>query len=209
MINHEKMKKYLRQSEFSALEFSKDDSSKVCAIILNKEDFTPRTWGYNGMPRGANDKLPERWVRPEKYKWVEHAERNAIANAAKVGTPLEGTTIIVNMFPCLECARMIVQSGIKHVVAIAPDMTKERDMRWADEYRRSEELFQECGVELHTFPEKDLNLEPIRAMFKPDNTLENSQTATGVDKENNTEIGASEAQDTYLGTRIRVANKMR
>ena len=130
MINETKMIKYLRSAEFHAHEFSKDDSTKVCAVILDKDDFTPKTWGYNGMPRGANDNVLERWARPEKYKWVEHAERNAIANAAKEGISLNGSCIVVNMFPCIECARMIVQAGIKDVVTITPDFTNETARRF-------------------------------------------------------------------------------
>lgn len=168
MINEDKMISYLRSTEFHALEFSKDDSTKVCATILDKDDFTPKTWGYNGMPRGAKDNLAERWVRPEKYKWVEHAERNAIANAAKVGTALAGSCIVVNMFPCIECARMIVQAGIKDVVTIAPDFSLERDLRWKEDYERSQQLFKECGVNLHTIAEEKARLQPIRDMFNSD-----------------------------------------
>lgn len=166
MIKREKIIKYLRSTEFHANEFSKDNSTKVCAVILDKEDFTPRTWGYNGMPRGANDDLEERWVRPEKYKWVEHAERNAIANAAKLGIPLNGSCIVVNMYPCIECARMIVQTGIKDVVSMAPDFTNERDVRWKEDYLRSEELFKECGVNIHLFTEPEVGLNEIKNFFK-------------------------------------------
>ncbi len=166
MINEEKMITLLRRAEFSALEDSKDPSTKVCAIILDKDDYTPRTWGFNGMPRKADETKAHRWDRPEKYKWVEHAERNAIANAAKVGTALAGSSIVVNMFPCIECARMIVQCGIKHVITVTPDMTIEANKRWEDDFVRSRELFAECGVELHTIDESKLDLEPIRAIAK-------------------------------------------
>lgn len=166
MINQHKMKKYLRQIEFSAQEHSKDDSTKVGAMILDKDDYTPKTWGYNGMPRGANDHNKARLQRPEKYKWMEHAERNAIANAAKVGTALAGSCIVVNMFPCIECARMIVQSGIKDVVAPTPDMSLDRDQRWAEDYKRSLELFDECNVNVHTIEPKELGFEAIRHYFK-------------------------------------------
>lgn len=168
MINKEKMIQYLRSTEFNALEFSKDDSTKVCATILDKDDFTPKTWGYNGIPRGANEDIAERWERPEKYKWVEHAERNAIANAAKVGTALDGSCLVVNMFPCIECARMIVQSGIKDVVTIEPNFALERDLRWREDYERSQQLFKECGVNLHLIAEHDARLQPIKDMFAQD-----------------------------------------
>lgn len=171
LTKEEKLKeKYisaLRSTEFNALENSKDESTKVCASILN-EDFVPKTWGYNGMPRGANEKIAERWERPEKYMWTEHAERNAISNAAKVGIPLENSTIVVNVFPCLECARMIVQSGIKKVVSIQLDFTNERDLRWKDSFERSKQLFDECGVEVNLFTEEEVRFNKIRKIFEDD-----------------------------------------
>ena len=162
MISEQKIIKFLRKAEFSAQEESKDPSTKVCALILDKDSWAPRTWGYNGMPRKADETRVERWERPEKYKWVEHAERNAIANCARLGIATEGATMVVNMFPCIECARMIVQAGIKNLITIEPDLNNERDVRWKEDYERSRQLFQECEIEVYTIEEKKLNLEPIR-----------------------------------------------
>ena len=95
---------------------SKDPTSQIGAVIIgpNKEQ---RAGGYNGMPRGVDDSKPERYVRPAKYDWFEHAERNAIFNAARIGTAIDGCTLYVSgMTPCMNCARAIIQSGIKEVV---------------------------------------------------------------------------------------------
>lgn len=126
-------------------ELSKDDT-KVGAIVIGPTKEI-RSMGYNGAPRGcAADEDERKDGRPEKYYWFSHAELNAITNAARVGTPLEGCTMMVTHFPCMDCARAIVQSGIKRVV-VSP-MTDVFSARWAEHIVRSKALFAECGVEV-------------------------------------------------------------
>ena len=132
---------------YARARFRKDTSTQVGAIIVGPygED---RSSGYNGAPRGCSADEPndERGTtRPEKYFWFSHAEANAITNAARVGTPLDGATIYVTHPPCMDCARLIVQAGIKRVVTVRP--SDEFTKRWSDHTERTERLFQECGVE--------------------------------------------------------------
>lgn len=126
-------------------EFSKDSSTQVGALIVGKGgEFVASGW--NGAPRGCHADLPgdPRGERPEKYFWFSHAESNAIVNAARVGTPLAGSSIVVTHFPCMDCARSIVQAGIvKVVVPVIPD---DFYARWKESIDRSVALFQECGV---------------------------------------------------------------
>lgn len=89
---------------------SKDPSTKVGAVIVR--DHRPLGFGYNGFPRGIADE-EERWERPEKYEHVVHAELNAILN---VQGSCEGATLYTTHFPCGECAKAIIQSGILRVV---------------------------------------------------------------------------------------------
>jgi dCMP deaminase len=121
---------------------SKDRSRKIGCIIVGP-DHEIRTTGYNNPPRGADDSVEARYERPEKYYWFEHSERNAIYNAARMGTPLAGCTAYVSLFPCMDCARGIVQAGIVEVIAPAPDMT---DPVWAEHFERTMLLFSETGV---------------------------------------------------------------
>lgn len=93
---------------------SKDNSVKIGAIIVGP-DHEIRSTGYNGFPRGIIDK-PARFERPEKYVWTEHAERNAIYNAARIGVSLKDCTLYLNWWPCPDCARGIIQVGIKEVI---------------------------------------------------------------------------------------------
>ena len=70
--------------------WSKDRSTQVGAVIVG-EDRSPGPYGYNGFPRIIDDEKEERHIRPTKYDWTEHAERNAIYNAARMGVALTDT----------------------------------------------------------------------------------------------------------------------
>ena len=106
-----KWQRRLIRMAFQPASWSKDTSSQVGAVIVTP-DGHPRSFGYNGLPRGVNDDVPERHERPEKYLWFEHAERNAIYQ----GTDLQGCIMFVTHLPCPDCSRGIIQSGIRHVV---------------------------------------------------------------------------------------------
>jgi dCMP deaminase len=96
---------------------SKDPSTQVGACIVNNMNKVVSI-GYNGMPSGVDDDdvswEPEEGLN-SKYLYVAHAELNAILNA-KDGSGLNNTKIFVTLFPCNECAKAIIQSGIKEVV---------------------------------------------------------------------------------------------
>jgi len=94
---------------------SKDESTKVGAVIWSSEDDTLHSFGYNGMPRGMNDQHTERQKRPEKYFWFEHGERNAIFNSVRhilTNKIILTTDAILHM----DDARAIVSTGIKKIV---------------------------------------------------------------------------------------------
>lgn len=99
---------------------SKDPNTQVGACIVDGEKRILST-GYNGFPHGcSDDDFP--WNRDErlgetKYQFVVHAELNAILNAR--GKNLSGSVVYVALFPCNECAKAIIQSGIKEVVYLS------------------------------------------------------------------------------------------
>lgn len=126
--------------------WSKDESTKVGCVIVGKNREILTT-GYNGLPRGADDSLQERQSRPEKYFWYEHAERNAVYNAARTGISLEGSTAYSTLCPCMDCARCLVQSGIRRVVTYEIDKTKYSQL-WDTHFPKTIQLFKECNVEL-------------------------------------------------------------
>lgn len=153
-MNLTKAQKYMELA-YARARFSKDTSTQVGAIIIGPFG-DDRASGYNGAPRGcmADDGIDERGrTRPEKYFWFSHAELNAITNAARVGVPLDGSTIVVTHPPCMDCARAIVQSGIKQVVTVRP--LAEFVERWAEHIRRTQALFRECGVEYFEIEPKE------------------------------------------------------
>lgn len=96
---------------------SKDRSSAIGAVIVDPHTRAPISLAYNGMPREVNDMVETRHIRPLKYLWFEHAERNAVFNAARLGHNTSGSMIYVcGLSPCSRCARAIIQAGIIEVV---------------------------------------------------------------------------------------------
>ena len=100
---------------------SKDPNTQVGACIVSQDNIIIST-GYNGMPKGcSDDEFP--WQRTgedeneTKYPFVVHAELNAILNAN--GRDLRGSRLYVALFPCNECAKAIIQSGIKEVIYLS------------------------------------------------------------------------------------------
>lgn len=128
---------------------SKDRDTKLGCVIVGK-DKEVRSMGYNGFVRGANDEVACRYERPEKYHWFEHAERNAIYNAARCGTPLDGCTAYIGLCPCIECTRALIQVGIKEIVVdrIADELRATKDTKWTESHQRSLLLLNEVGVKL-------------------------------------------------------------
>ncbi len=106
-------------AQLSALR-SKDPSTQVGACIVD-DDKKVVSIGYNGMPRHIDD-CQLSWEKGEglnnKYLYVCHAEMNAILNTRN-GTALRGCTLYVSLFPCNECAKAIIQVGIKEIVYVS------------------------------------------------------------------------------------------
>jgi dCMP deaminase len=126
---------------------SKDPSTKVGAVIV-REDRTTVSNGYNGFPRGVKDSDERLNDRSVKYEMVVHGEANAILTARE---PLHGYTIYTVPFPpCSRCAGMIIQAGIKRVVAIKP--SPEIEERWADSLALSRSMFREAAVTMTEYP---------------------------------------------------------
>lgn len=138
---------------------SKDRSTKLGAVIVG-DNHEVLSIGYNGFPRGVND-LEERYhQRPTKYLVTEHAERNAIFNAARQGIRLEGSTMYLPFepIPCSRCTRAIIQSGIKHIIGTDFKFTgKGKD--WEEDLAIAREMLDQVGIkrtEVSVSPEFDI-----------------------------------------------------
>jgi dCMP deaminase len=126
---------------------SKDESTQIGAVIVGQDNEILST-GYNSFPRGLRDDKEERQVRPEKYFWFEHAERNAIYNAARVGTPLKDSTIyLTSGLPCTDCARAIINTGIRKIYCKRICTTTNKE-KWEESQQKSLEMLGECGIDI-------------------------------------------------------------
>jgi dCMP deaminase len=147
-------RRYLELAKYVALNWSKDPSTKVGAIVVNHE-FRQEFIGYNGFPIGVKD-TPERYNdRETKYKLVVHAEANAIR---KAGHLAKGATIYIwpsfSLPPvCNECAKLVIQAGINEIVGYAPDMSDPRVQRWLESISISKMMCEEAGITWRTLTE--------------------------------------------------------
>ncbi len=146
---------------------SKDPNTQVGACIVG-HDNRILSIGYNGAPDRFNDeKFP--WDREgdelhTKYAYVCHAELNAILNYPGSRKDLVGATIYVDLFPCNECAKAIIQSGITKVVYLS-DKYKGTPLNTA-----SKRLFDECGVKYVELNKKYQRV--LKVSLKPDDKIE-------------------------------------
>ena len=124
--------------------WSKDPSKQIGAVAIGDKGQV-LAQGYNGFPRGIEDTEDRYNNREEKYKYVVHAEMNCIYNATYNGVSLEGATIYISGLPvCSECAKGLIQVGIKRVVYhtgldIVPN-------KWKESNDQTIELFSEADI---------------------------------------------------------------
>lgn len=120
--------------------WSKDPSTKVGAVIVN-DTKQVLSMGYNGFPRGIHDCAERYSDRTTKLKFVAHAERNALDNAF---INVEGATLYSTLYPCNDCAKGIIQRGIRCVVTNIPDQSKAERFN----FDASEIMFNEAGIDV-------------------------------------------------------------
>lgn len=117
------------------------DTTQVGAVAVDPESRAVLETGYNGLPRGVEDR-PERMQRPAKYLWTAHAEENMVAHAAR--HRLAGADVEVTHLCCCRCARMLINAGVKSVTC--GDGTTSMP---AEEFEVAVQMFKEAGVELN------------------------------------------------------------
>ena len=173
MSKTEKRKDYLSWDEYfmSIAKLtagrSKDPNTQVGACIVSNDNRV-LSCGYNGAPNNFEDeKFP--WAREgnpleTKYMFVCHAEANAIDNYRGYKKEFEGARIYVDLFPCNECAKKIIQSGIKEVIYLSD---KYKD---SDSTKASKLMFDTCGVKYRQMKKEHQKL--FKLSLKPDETIE-------------------------------------
>lgn len=132
---------------------SQDPSTKVgCAIVNNNKLVS---MGYNGFPSG----LDFTWEKGEginnKYFYIVHAEANALLNAENL-SKLKDATIYVTLFPCAECAKLLIQAKIKKVIYLS-------DKYWnQDSFRASRILLTNAGIELEEYKARTYDILEVK-----------------------------------------------
>lgn len=153
MSNHISWDEYFMGVALLSAKRSKDPRTKVGACIINSKKRIIGI-GYNGFPMGCDDEMFP-WessadsTLDTKYPYVVHAEANAILNSS---APLEGSTVYVSLFPCNDCAKLIIQSGIKKIIYM-DDKYKDQDNNIA-----ARRMFDAAGVEYSKL-EKNLEVD--------------------------------------------------
>jgi len=142
MRNREKWDKRFLDLAKTVSNWSKDQSTKVGAVIVDNRNIILGL-GYNGFPRNINDNIQERNQRPNKYKFTIHAEENAILNSNQ--SNLINSTLYCTFFPCPNCMCKIINVGISRVVTIENTLYNKR---WEEDFKISKEMAIEAGIEL-------------------------------------------------------------
>lgn len=155
-------KDLLRRAYQHAAEYATDPSTQNGALIVNDNgDILAR--GANHFPKMVQEK-PERWERPGKYLYVEHAERNAIYWAASEGVSTKRKIMICPWFACADCARGIIQARIKLVIGHQSpnDWTPDH---WKESIKVAWDMLKEAGVELKWYEGKIADDDSIAIRF--------------------------------------------
>lgn len=123
--------------------WSKDPSTKVGAIIV-RPDMTVASLGYNGFPRGFPDDPALYGNRDTKYRYVVHAEANAIATHREQS--LKGCTLYTWPLPtCADCCKLAIQAGVTRFVSLAP--TIKQYARWSDSFNASDDMLMKTKLD--------------------------------------------------------------
>lgn len=124
---------------------SPDPRTKIGCIIV-RPDKSVLTEACNTFPKGVVATIEARTEAPFKYLWIEHAERNAIYQAARSGISTEGCTMFIDLSPCVDCARAIIQAGLVEVVINQDRTTEYKGERYSGEHSMALQMLAEAGI---------------------------------------------------------------
>lgn len=148
---------YLKHAYIEAVK-SPDSSTQNGALLLNPYfldeglDRALKSKDHNRFPDGVKC-LDERWGRPSKYKFIEHAERNAIFKAARRGLVTADSVMVCPWAACSDCARAIIQSGVSVLVTHKQSHDKSPPF-WQEEINYAFQMFKEAGIKVEMFDGK-------------------------------------------------------
>jgi dCMP deaminase len=141
--------KFFMQHVYLAASKSKDPKTKIGAVLVRERHVLAT--GFNGIPRGVADEA-KRMERPVKYFYMEHGERNALYTCARHGINPQGATLYTQGIPCADCARGIIQCGVREVVVHGPwhyfQVSGGHSAKWNESADHSRVMFAEAEVRL-------------------------------------------------------------
>ena len=133
---------HIMLTAYNIARWSRTKGDKVGSILVTPDvAFIDRC----ELPEGVS-RLDSRYEKPDRFIWLDHAERRVIYSAARLGVATEGATIYTTWFPCVECAKAISQAGISKVVGMEPEWENKRWNFW-----EAKQILQESGVEIEFF----------------------------------------------------------
>lgn len=127
---------------------SKDPRTKIGAILTRDKNII--STGFNGFPIGVNDNIERYENKETKYKFVCHAEANSILTAARFGISTLNSILYTQGVPCCECAKTIIQGGVKEVVVHRPWPDMNHSI-WLESVKISNIMFKESEVKIRWF----------------------------------------------------------
>lgn len=141
-----------------ARDFATDPRTQNGSVIT--KDNAIVTHGWNSFPPNVRE-TNERWERPLKYAYVEHAERKAIYHAAQKGMSCDGAHMYCPWYACADCARAIIESGIRKVTGHLQMFVKTPE-HWRESMQIAFEMLSDAGVETFVFDGKVCNRLEVR-----------------------------------------------
>jgi dCMP deaminase len=122
---------------------SKDPSRQVGCVIVDPSSQSVKSGGYNGMVMGLEE-TDDIWEKPSRHFYTCHAEFNAIALAARNGISVNKCWLYCTCFPCMNCARLLIQAGIEKIKIKSGQLANS----YAEEYHETYALLRKIGIEI-------------------------------------------------------------
>lgn len=148
----ERWKDYFRKQLLLAQSMSKDENTKVGAIIIDTSSKVVVASGWNDLARGV-EHTTERNQRPLKYLYTSHAEQSCLMNALRLGVRVNGLTMLCSMACCAQCSASIINSGVEEVITPPPDFNH---ISCGEQYPHSIAMMEEAGVQWFYNLEKEI-----------------------------------------------------
>lgn len=142
---------YFFRHVYLASQKSKDNRTKIGAVLVRNDSRAIISEGFNGICRGVNDYDPNRLEKPTKYFFFEHAERNSVYNCARHGISTLNSICYTQGVPCADCTRGLIQAGISKIIIHKQWPNLIHSPQWVESIGFSREMLKEAGIEIEIY----------------------------------------------------------